>query len=286
MTETLITPNVLLSKVNELPVLRVQNQAACATIAIQGAHLFEYTPEGKANLIFISSEETFETSKPIRGGIPVCWPWFGPHKDIPSAPGHGFSRTEDWAYEVISDTDTRTDIKFTYSTSGDRETFPYRATVELLFSIGETLIASLTTTNTDDKPFSLNQALHTYFACENIDDVRVNGFGGQRFVDKLSTETFDLSEGFFFDKEVDGIVLDRGQPVSFTGLGHEDVHMTRKGSNSAVLWNPWIDKAKAIGDLADLDYKKMFCVETCNVLEDSRLIKPNASHALIMEISA
>ncbi|TCS40189.1 D-hexose-6-phosphate mutarotase [Reinekea marinisedimentorum] len=285
MTENIMSENVVLDTLNELPVLRIDNQYATATIAVQGAHLIEYTPLNQDNVIFVSQEENFAKGKAIRGGVPVCWPWFGPNTKEPDAPAHGLVRALDWEYEVVSDTAERTDIRFSYTTTGDQLGFAYKATCELLISIGETLVMSLTTTNNDDKPFEISQALHTYFSCANIDDVRIQGLEDARFLNRLEDKAYDLKGEFCFDQEVDGVVLDKGEPVKLVNLGKEAVTMTRRGSNSMVLWNPWIEKSKSLSNFNDLEYTKMFCVETTNTSEDSRLVKPGNSHVMCMEIS-
>jgi glucose-6-phosphate 1-epimerase len=285
MTDTLLSEHVVLSTLNELPVLRIDNQYATAAIAIQGAHLIEYTPTNQGNVLFVSQEESFEKGKAIRGGVPICWPWFGPHTQEASAPAHGLVRTSDWDYEVITDTAERTDLRFTYQTTGDQPGFKYKATCELLISIGDTLVMSLTTINNDDKPFELSQALHTYFSCANIDHVRIQGLDGARFLNRLENKAYELKGEFVFDQEVDGVVLDKGETVKLTSLGKEAVTMTRKGSNSLVLWNPWIEKSKTLSNFNDLEYTSMFCVETTNASEDSRLVKPGKTHVMLMEIS-
>lgn len=285
MTDTLLSEHVVLGTLNELPVLRIDNQYATATIAIQGAHLIEFTPTNQANVIFVSQEEDFVKGKAIRGGVPVCWPWFGAHATEADAPAHGLVRAIDWDYEIVSDTAERTDIRFTCQTTGDDKGFQYKATCELLVSIGQTLVMSLNTTNNDDKPFEISQALHTYFSCLNIDDVRIQGLDGARFLNKLDNKVYDLKGEFLFDQEVDGIALDKGEPVKFINLGKEAVNMTRRGTNSMVLWNPWIDKSKRLANFNDLEYTKMFCVETTNASEDSRLVKPGNTHVMLMEIS-
>lgn len=285
MTDKSLSKNVVLSTINELPVLRIHNHAGLATIAIQGAHLTEFAPVGGDNLIFVSREETYKRGKAIRGGVPICWPWFGPHPNDSSAPAHGLVRAVDWDYEVVSDEDERTDVRFTYVTTGDQTGFNFKAKAELLVSVGSTLVVSLTTTNLDDKPFQLSQALHTYFNCRNIKDVAIHGLNGFPYMNKLTSTPETISGDFKFDQEVDSVVQDQGQPISVSGLGHSNFSMSRQGSRSLVLWNPWIETAKGLSNFNDLEYKNMFCAEACNALEDSRLVKPNTSHVLLMEIT-
>ena len=279
-----LSQHVALSTINELPVLKIQNQQASACIAIQGAHLIEYTPTNKANVLFVSNEEPYIKGKAIRGGIPICWPWFGAHETLSDVPAHGFVRDKDWQYEIVSDSLERTDIRFSFTTEGEQAGFAYPARCELLVSIGETLLMSLTTNNTGDKPFEISQALHSYFQCADIQDVRIKGLKNSQFLDQLSDSVYELKKSFKFEQEVDGIVLDRGQPVELKGLGQSTVTLIREGSNSLVLWNPWIEKSKRLSSFDALDYLRMVCVEVTNTSEDSRLVKPGKSHTLFMEI--
>lgn len=284
MKEQLISTNVTLDQINELDVLRIHNTSASASIALQGAHIFEFTPVNGDNLLFVSAAEPFSSGSPIRGGIPVCWPWFGPHT-APNAPAHGLVRDAIWDYEIVADSDSRTDVRFWLETTGDDEHFPVKARIELLASIGETLIVSLTTSNLDEQPFLVSQALHTYFRCENIDDVRLHGLTGACYLDKLTAENRYVPTEFRFNQEIDWVLREPGQPVGLTGLGHANIKLTRLGSRSLVIWNPWIAKSKKLSHFLAEEYRSMFCVETANVSEDSRLIKPKQNHVMLMEIS-
>ncbi|MEJ2044331.1 MAG: D-hexose-6-phosphate mutarotase [Reinekea sp.] len=285
MTEQFISTHVTLSTLNELDVLRISNQSATATVALQGAHLIEFTPSGGNNCLFVSSAEHFETGKAIRGGIPICWPWFGDHPSNESAPAHGFARTSLWQYEVITDSDRRTDLKFWLETTGSNEHFPCQARAELLISVGETLVMSLTTMNQGNVPFLLSQALHSYFPCQEISEVQLHGLQGAFYNNKLNGENANFPSDFRFDREIDWLLLEPGKPVGFTGLGQPNLKLTRMGSRSLVVWNPWIEKAKTLSQFHPEEYRRMFCVETTNVSEDSRLVKPGQSHVMMMELS-
>jgi glucose-6-phosphate 1-epimerase len=284
MSEQFLSPSVTLSQINELEVLRINNCQATATLALQGAHLIEFTPHNKKNCLFVSSAEGYQQGKAIRGGIPVCWPWFGPHPENETAPAHGFARTSLWQYEIISDQDERTDIKLWLETDGENVDFPYQARVELLVSIGDTLVLSLTTQNNSQTPFRISQALHSYYPCQDINEVKLHGLHGVFYNDTLTGENAYFPSDFQFDREIDWVVLEQGKPVGFSGLGQADMRLNRMGSRSLVIWNPWIEKSKTLSQFHPEEYKRMFCVETANVSEDARLVKPGQSHVLMMEL--
>lgn len=284
MTETLISTHVTASQVNELPALRIHNKVASSTISIQGAQVIEYALVDKPNLFFVSQAEPYAIGKAIRGGVPICWPWFGPHASEKEAPAHGLVRAELWQYEVVSDTEQRTELRFWYETSGEDIGFSFKARAELLVSVGETLVMSLTTHNLGSEPFQLSQALHSYFKCDDVADVKIMGLHGQPYIDKVTKVKAYFPSTFQFNREIDWIVHDRGTPLALTGLGDYAIGMKRIGSGSVVVWNPWVDKAKTLSQFQPEEYQKMFCVEASNASEDTRLVKAGGEHVLIMEL--
>jgi glucose-6-phosphate 1-epimerase len=285
MNPTVLSPFVSLDHHNDLRCLRVQNESACATVFLQGAHLTEYCPIDDVNLLFLSSNETFESGKAIRGGVPVCWPWFGAHISEPEAPPHGLVREKEWQFEIIKETNARTDLLFHIETTGQDLGFPYHARAELLISIGDTLVMSLTTKNLGDIAFPLSQALHSYFACDDIAQVKLTGLTGHQTLNKLTNSSMEFPKSFSFDQEIDWVVFDEGQPILMTGVGSDSIALTRMGSQSVVVWNPWQEKAKTLSHFHQDEYQKMFCVETANAGVDSRLLKPKQGHSLVMEIT-
>ncbi|MFT4675867.1 MAG: glucose-6-phosphate 1-epimerase [Reinekea sp.] len=286
MTEHFLSARISLSYINQLPVLRINNDRASATISVQGAQVLEFTPAGGDNLLFVAQGESFNQGEAIRGGIPICWPWFGAHPELADAPTHGLAREVDWQYKVVADSDNRTDLLFWLDLDGRHPAFPYPARAELLVSIGSSLVVSLTTLNLGPQPFQLSQALHTYFACQDQERVRIQGLADRRYLDKLTGKNGSFPRAFSFDREIDWVVADVGQALLFSGLGQKAIHMTRLGSRSVVLWNPGREKSKTLSHFLPDEYRGMFCVEASNALEDCRLIKANSNHVLVMELTA
>ncbi|EAR10525.1 D-hexose-6-phosphate mutarotase [Reinekea blandensis] len=285
MTDQFISTHITLSQLNELPVLRIHNKQANATIALQGAHLIEYSPVGGTNLLFVSEAETYQQGQAIRGGVPICWPWFGPHRNQPDAPAHGFVRTCEWSHEIVADEPDRTDIRFFLITDGSDPGFPYAARVELLVSIGATLVMSLSTENLGDEPFLISQALHSYFRCNNIDDVRLHGLSGACYNDKVTGENAYVPSDLVINREIDWVIQDSGEAIALIEAGQPRFKLSRIGSRSVILWNPWIEKAKTLSHFNEEEYRQMICIEAANATEDSRLVKPRQSHVLVMEVA-
>lgn len=286
MTDSYLSDHITLSEINELPVLRIHNKLASATVVIQGAHIIEYTPAEDKNLFFVSEAEPFKKGEAIRGGIPVCWPWFGSHATDENAPDHGLARETDWEYTIISDTETRSEIRFTLKTDGTNSHFPFKTQAELFVSVGASLVVSLTTFNLSDLPFQLSQALHSYFQCDDVEDVYLFGLSGNHYFDKTRQASGEFPKEFQFDQEIDWVIQDKGGAIVCRGLGDDvnPVRITRMGSRSVVVWNPWQNKAKKLSHFHKPEYQRMFCIEAANAMEDSRLIKPGDSHVIVMEL--
>ena len=278
-----------LSAVNGLDIIDISNDAATAKIALQGAHLFEYIRREETPLLWLSPAARFENGRAIRGGIPVCWPWFGKDARYPAeAPQHGFVRTALWTLSDIGEPDTFTTVVTLSIGHADVEQswFPYRFRVTLRIVIGKTLEVSLQTKNLDDRPFTLTEALHTYFAVGDIASVQIRGLQNTVYADALDAFAHKSSaEAITVTKETDRVYLDTDQTVIIRDDAlNRSVTVGKSGSRSTVVWNPWIDKAKRMEDFADDGYKTMLCIETANALENTVTVEPGESHTLTQRI--
>ncbi len=265
---------------NGFEYLEIRNAAAEAKIASQGAHLFHYRRHGETPLLWVSATSPFETGTAIRGGVPVCWPWFGMSSD-PALPQHGFARTMMWAVEQTEEIDadtTRVVLRLAPS-EATLKLWPHRFALTLEITVGAVLSMSLTTTNADDRPFTLGAALHTYFAVSQIADVRVEGLEGRPYFDAL-TGTRHRQEGAIgFAEETDRVYQEVDGAIRLVD-GTRTVTIANEGSASAVVWNPWIAKCSRMSGMAPDSYLTMLCIESANAMEDVRTLQPGASHTL------
>ena len=273
---------------NGLDILDISNEAASAKIALQGAHLFEYTRRNENPLLWISPTARFEKNRAIRGGIPVCWPWFGKDTRYPDGPQHGFARTALWTLTDIGEPDASTTVA-TLSldhTDVEQSWFPYRFRVTLRIVIGKTLEISLQTENLDERPFTLTEALHTYFAVGDIASVQILGLQNTVYADALDAFAHKSSAGAItITQETDRVYLDTNHTVIIRDDAlRRSVTVGKSGSRSTVVWNPWIDKAKRMEDFADDSYKTMVCIETANALRNGVTVAPGTSHTLIQHL--
>ena len=271
---------------NGFEYIEIKNHHAEAKLALQGAHLFHYKTVGKPALLWLSELAYFEEGKAIRGGIPVCFPWFGKNKDNPTLPQHGFARTQMWEVVLeeelnLESTHIRLQLKpndYTF------EQWPYLFETYLDIVIGPTLSIALHVKNTDTKPFEISTALHTYFAVSDIDTVSIKGLESCFYYDVLRSEILKQQGVVIIEEEVDRVYINPSKTIFLSQSG-TDVHLEQEGSNSLVVWNPWSEKSKQMGDMPDDGYKGMICLETSNAREDKRILKANQSHVIRAIIS-
>ena len=278
--------NTLSVKAGEggIPVIEIQNDHARASISLQGAHILSWVPVGQQEVIWLSEDAAFKEGKSIRGGIPVCWPWFGAHESNSNYPAHGFARTTMW--DILSTEaleDDRTRIIFSMQPQPGNESMWLPATtVQFSITIGKKLELELITHNNGNKAITLGQALHTYFKVSDVSKVLLHGLDNTDYLDKL--ENFKRKRQFgpvVIKEEVDRVYLD-----TFSDCIIDDKSLNRNiiikkiGSHSTVVWNPWQQTAAKMGDLGEQGFQSMLCVESSNAAEDVVTIEPGKVHQL------
>lgn len=293
----------------ELIAIGITNKAARAEIFLQGAQVTAYQRHGEAPILFLSKECQYQQGSPLRGGIPICWPWFGDLNKNPtelqqqfsaefvdSSPAHGFVRDSDWELTNINiDDASLTVITLEYSIPKDNPfNWPFSADLVYEVKVGEQLTASLTIKNTDKQSFLFSGALHTYFNVDGIGSVSVKGLDKTRYIDALKNwETFHQQGDITFNSEYDRIYLlakDKGKnktPDSYTVFLQDQsrkIKIENTGSHSLVVWNPWVEKAKRLSQFVDDDYNKMVCIETANAMDDIIYLESSAEHTLSVTV--
>ncbi|MDH5785880.1 MAG: D-hexose-6-phosphate mutarotase [Chromatiales bacterium] len=272
---------------NGFVAVEVNNAHASATIAMQGAHLMTFQPTGQQPLIWLSPEAKLAEGKSIRGGVPVCWPWFGPHASDKKLPAHGFARTVPWRLnqvQALPGGETRLEFEL-IPTPLTRGQWPQPCTVRNIITVGRALRHELITTNHDGKPMEIGQALHTYFQVGDLRQVRVDGLQGCDYLDKVNAFARTTQVGpVRFGGEVDRIYLATPSRCELIdpALARRIV-IKSSGSRSTVVWTPWAEKGAQMGDLGPDGYLKMLCVETANAAEDTVTLAPGAQHRLVAE---
>ena len=270
----------------------VANAAATASVCVQGAQLVEWQPRGAGHpVIFLSAAVQHVPGRSLRGGIPICWPWFGPHPTDASKPGHGFVRTVSWTArppQPLPDGDTLLVLSLADS-DATRALWPGRFRLECRFTIGAELAVELLTTNTGSEPFVITEALHTYLLVGDVAAVAVTGLDGTGYTDKVDGGARRRQTGAVtFAGEVDRVYTGTTADCAVVDplLGRR-ILIRKEGSRSTVVWNPGPVRAAQLADLGGADdprgrggWRQLVCVETANALDDQVSVPPGATHRL------
>jgi len=267
-----------------MAVVEIASPSAEATIALQGAQLIGWDLRGEESVIWLSPAARFAPGKSIRGGVPVCWPWFGSHATEPSFPAHGFARTSSWgvtAAQQLPDGSTRLTFRLIQSEQ-TRALWPYPSDLELHITVGAVLEMDLITRNTGVQPIVIGNALHTYIEVSDVRDIAILGLDGCSYIDKVRGGERKRQAGpVIIAAEVDRIYLASTGDCVIEDPGlKRRILISKRGSSSTVVWNPWIDKAERLGDLGEDGYLRMVCVESANAADDVVTVAPGDEHHL------
>lgn len=265
------------------PVIQIKNKWGEGKVALHGAHLMDWTPTGEKPIIYTSPTAIYKEGKAIRGGVPICWPWFNAHPTDTSLPSHGIGRNRFWELDSVVDEQSGTLLRFTLRDSAETQAIwnhSFLTTVEIL--LGEQIKISLRTQNTGEKTMQVGGALHTYLSLSDIAQVSVHGVEGADYIDTVGEEMERTQEApLKIDREVDRIFTNHVAEITLRDQGWQrELHITRTGSRSAVIWNPWIEKAAQLGDLPDEAYQHFLCIEAANARADVYDLLPGEEHTL------
>ncbi len=260
---------------------------AKATISTYGAQILGYQPhDAEQDMLFLSPQSQYGNGKAIRGGVPLCWPWFGDDPTGRGRPAHGFARNRVWQVNAVKlDDEDQITISMSLPNSEDFQQYWHSAfKLSIEIQIGKTLKISLTTENCDQETFVISQALHTYFQVGDIEQVWLRGLDNYHYLDKTDSFHEKLQhDHVWFKNETDRVYLHSPEQLFI-----EDAALNRRivveshGSETTVVWNPW-HKASQLADMADDAYKTFVCVETANAAADSIRLAPGQSHTLMAE---
>lgn len=268
------------------PFIAIQNESAKALICVYSGQVLSFQPANEHDdLMFLSEAAYFQTGKAIKGGVPICWPWFGADPESLGRPAHGFVRNRLWSVSGIEMT-TRGETKIVLGLVDTRETreiWPQSFDLALVITVGNTLTLELITRNTGDHAFVITQALHTYFKVGDISQTKVLGLENAAYLDKVDGGTRKTQKGaVIITEEVDRIYTDVPSELIIDDavLGRR-IHISSTGSKTAVVWNPWGENCKKMADLKDDDYKRFVCVETANAAADVVKVSPGGESRLL-----
>ncbi len=269
------------------PICVISHASATARVALNGAHVMEWTPAGHSPVLYLSPDAILAEGKAIRGGIPICWPWFNAHPTDASKPMHGIARNRPW---TLVRADEKTDhVTLLFKLESDeatQELWPQDFRCYLGISIGAALEVTLMTENTGSESFSVAEALHTYLTVGDIKQISIVGLHDTPYLDTVGERTLRHQTGdVTFEGEVDR------QYHSTAGVVIHDPALSRKlivdklGSSTTVVWNPWIEKSKRLADLPDEAFHNFLCVEAANAGDATVTVQPGGSHAISTRVT-
>jgi glucose-6-phosphate 1-epimerase len=255
------------------PMIHIDNGQAKALISVYSGQVLSFQPATETtDLMFVSEKAYYAEGKAIKGGIPICWPWFGPDPEGLGRPSHGFVRNRLWnVLETATTPDGATKVTLGLKdTDETRAIWPQSFELAIVITIGTTLTVELITRNLGDKAFPLTQALHTYFQVGDINRVQVLGLENSQYLDKVESGVEKTQVGaVVVTGEVDRIYLDvTNELVIEDSALNRRIRIKSSGSKSVVVWNPWVTISANMADLDDADYQRLLCVETTNAATD------------------
>jgi glucose-6-phosphate 1-epimerase len=266
-----------------LPKVRITSPEAAGEMYLHGGHVTSWQPAGAEEVIFLSSKSLWEDGRAIRGGVPVCFPWFGNNAHDPKAPAHGFVRTKAWQLESITKTGGAVTVSiFTDSNKDTKTWWPAEFRLVHRVTFGRELSMELVVTNTGPTALRFEEALHAYFRVGNIENARVRGLDTVQYVDKTDSNRKKTQDGdIAIVSETDRVYLNTQGAVELEDpVLNRRIHVTKESSLTTVVWNPWLQKARSISDFADDEWKEMLCIETANVSDFAVDLAPGEQHKM------
>ena len=263
-----LTPVLSRRQLDDLELIVVGHPQVKASVALQGAHLLSWKPAGEEEVLWLSGNTPFKNGVALRGGVPICWPWFGPSAQQ-GLPSHGFARNLPWALKGHDEDDNGVVLTFALKSSdATRQYWPHEFTLLARFKLGKTCEIELEAHG----EFETTSALHTYFNVGDIAAVKVSGLG-DRYIDKVKnaeegvlsngTETFpDRTDRVYLNAETCSVIHDDAL--------NRNIDVTHHHNSNVVAWNPGPALSVSMGDMPDDGYKTCVCVETCCVTETQK----------------
>jgi glucose-6-phosphate 1-epimerase len=276
---------IVTTTANGLPALRVTNALGESQLHLHGAHVTHFQPAGQRPVLWMGSASWFADGKPIRGGVPLCAPWFGPHPTDAALPAHGLIRQRAWRLvrgEELADGRTRVELSLV-ADAAMLAAWPHPFTATMAVTVGTTLELELSIRNTGTAPFLLGEALHTYFSVSDVRSIAISGLAGATYIDKMdnSARKQQGAEPITITAQTDRVYFAEEPACIIDDPGFARRIVVRKsGCGATVVWNPWIEKAKALADFADEEWPGMVCVEAVNAADSTVVVPPGFTHHL------
>lgn len=268
---------------NGLVSVVIQSAACTGELFFQGAHVSSWRPFGHEPVLWLSQKSNYEKGKPIRGGVPICFPWFGPNASNTTLPAHGFARLQEWQLVGAQQKNSGA-MELSLETTID----PFRLSFQVEF--GNELKMTLKTLLPQNamSSQSYEDALHTYFSVSDVRTISIRGLEPASFIDKVDDAQLKpaTDSPIRIESETDRVYLDtQSDCVLEDTQWKRAIRVAKLGSASTVVWNPWIDKSKRMADFGDAEWPGMVCIETANIGDSRIRLSPGESHSTTAVIS-
>ena len=266
-----------------LPKVRITSAQAAGEVYLHGANVTSWKPAGAEEALFVSSKSLWDHTHAIRGGVPICFPWFGGKADDPKAPAHGFVRAKAWKLESIAQAAGGVTVSlFTASDADTRRWWPAEFRLVYRATFGSELGLELLMTNTGRTPLRFEEALHAYHTVGNIETTRVRGLNAVSYVDKTDGHRKKVQQGeIAIVSETDRVYLNTSEAIEVEDpVLRRRIRVAKENSLTTVVWNPWVEKAHALPDFADDEWRRMICIETSNVSDFAVNLAPGEQHRM------
>ncbi|MDA0108324.1 D-hexose-6-phosphate mutarotase [Vibrio mediterranei] len=283
---TVLSDYVTTAKLGDNTIVRINHPKANAAISLHGGHIISFKPSNQEELIWMSKDAVYDNKAALRGGIPICWPWFG----RVATPAHGFARNSTWTLIEHRENDAGVIVSLGLSDNDQtREIWPHRFQLVLNVEVSETLTATLNVTNTDSAAWKFSGALHTYLNIGDIHNMEVTGMG-PTYIDGLQEgKVCQGGEILSLTDTIDRVYTEPNKEIVLhDNAFNRQLSIVNDGDNSAVLWNPWEAGAKSMGDMNDDGYLTMFCIEStlhAKTLEAGQELNPGDTYQLATTLS-
>ncbi|MDT8385813.1 MAG: D-hexose-6-phosphate mutarotase [Gammaproteobacteria bacterium] len=290
-------PDVRFYQNDQLIMIELNNRHGAATLTTHGGTLLGYRPTGGEEVIWLSETAVYDGSKPVRGGVPICWPWFGPYDpDTMGADptdaakkGHGVARYELWEVASVRSVDNdATEVVLQLEPNDSiRQAWPLPFVLKLVVTLGEKLTMELIGENRSNRDWVVSEAFHTYFRVANADGLTLEGLDGATYIDKLHDgQRFTQTGPLSVTTPMECVFVDHPDQVILEDSSNQrQIVMQKTNSASTVVWNPGPEGARGFADMPDDQYAHMVCVEAANALDNAYTLKAGESHSMTMTLA-
>lgn len=289
-TQQFSAEGVSFSMQENIMMIDVENAFASAQITTHGGCVLSFMPKNGQDLLWVSPTAVYNGQKPVRGGVPVCWPWFGANTQATSGPAHGFVRNAVWNLDQVANLDSgTTEIVLTFDSNAETlAVWPHSFHLALKIEVGEKLVMSLITTNLSDHDIQITEAFHTYFNVADARNLVISGLEGSTHLDKLSNAPAERQvETLTLVPPMDSVYLHQTTDIALEDVGNQRrIIIEKQHADSAVVWNPGPETVKGFADVPDDLWPEFVCVEAGNIFDNAVMIASGDQHTMTMILSS